>query len=335
MVNLPSNENRVIMKYRNIGSLEVSAIGLGCWGMSGSYGKGNRRESIATIEKSFDMGITLFDTADVYGSGHNEELVAEAVASFRKEIILASKFGYIENPDGSMSVNCAPAYIKSACEASLKRLKTDYIDLYYMHRLDKNVPIEDTVGAMAELVKEGKVRCIGLSEVSASTINRAVMVHPISAIQSEYSLFTRDVEKGVLQACEAHGIGFVPFSPLSRAMLTGRLTDLNKLESGDFRHNQPRWQGENFSKNMELVHVVDRIAEQIGATPAQVALAWLLRKGDNIVPIPGMKSRKYLAENYSSTEVDIPEAELEVLDSLASKISGPRYTDSSYKFLDI
>jgi aryl-alcohol dehydrogenase-like predicted oxidoreductase len=238
------------MKNRRLGELEVPAFGLGCWGMSGAYGKGDRKESISTILESIDMGVNFLDTADVYGSGHNEELLAEAISGIRNNVILATKFGYIENNDGSMSVRCDPEYLKSACERSLRRLNTDYIDLYYMHRLDKNIPIEDTVGAMKELVDEGKVRYIGLSEVSADTISRALKISPVSAVQSEYSLFTRDVESGVLQICAENMIGFVPFSPLSRAMLTGSIKSLTSLSADDFRRNQPRWQTGNIENNI-------------------------------------------------------------------------------------
>lgn len=323
------------MKKRQLGELVVPSLGLGCWGMSGAYGAVDRKESIATILASIEMGVNFLDTADVYGSGHNEELLAEAITGIRNRVIIASKFGYIENSDGSMSVRCDPEYVRSACEGSLKRLKTDYIDLYYMHRLDKSIPVEETVGAMNELVSEGKIRYIGLSEVSSKTIERALKISPVSAIQSEYSLFTRDVESGVLETCKKNNIGFVPFSPLSRAMLTGRVRSQEMLSENDFRKNQPRWQGDNFSYNISKLETIEDIAKVYKIEPSQLALAWLLSKGENIVPIPGMKTRKYLEENYLSVDVELSDSDRAILDKLGSDVAGSRYTESSYKFLDI
>ncbi len=327
--------DKITMKKRQLGELEVPSIGLGCWGMSGAYGAGDRKESIATILESIEMGVNFLDTADVYGSGHNEELLAEALTGIRKKVLIASKFGYIENSDGSMSVRCDPEYVRSACEASLKRLKTDYIDLYYMHRLDKSIPVEETVGAMTELVNEGKIRYIGLSEVSSKTIERALKISSISAIQSEYSLFTRDVESGVLETCKKNNIGFVPFSPLSRAMLTGKFKSQQMLPENDFRKNQPRWQGNNFSYNISKLETIEEIAKVNNIQASQLALSWLLSKGENIVPIPGMKTRKYLKENYSSVDVVLSDSDLALLDNIGKDIAGKRYTESSYKFLDI
>ena len=322
------------MKKRQLGELEVPSLGLGCWGMSGAYGASDRKESIATILESIELGINFLDTADVYGSGHNEKLIAEAIKGKREKVILATKFGYIQNTDGSLKVRCDPDYLKSACEDSLKRLKTDYIDLYYMHRLDKSIPVEETVGAMAGLINEGKIRYIGLSEVSSKTIERALKIANISAVQSEYSLFTRDVESGVLETCKKNNIGFVPFSPLSRAMLTGRFKSQEMLSENDFRKNQPRWQGNNFSYNISKLETIKEIAERNNIKASQIALSWLLSKGENIVPIPGMKTRKYLEENYSSVDVKLSDADLALLDNIGKDIAGSRYTESSYKFLD-
>lgn len=326
--------DKTTMKKRQLGELEVPSLGLGCWGMSGAYGDSDRKESIATILESIDLGVNFLDTADVYGSGHNEKLIAEAIKGKRNKVILATKFGYIQNSDGSLKVRCDPDYLRSACENSLKRLNTDYIDLYYMHRLDKSLPIEEIVGAMTDLVSEGKVRYIGLSEVSSKTIERALKVAKISAIQSEYSLFTRDVESGVLETCRNNNIGFVPFSPLSRAMLTGRFKSQKMLSENDFRKNQPRWQGDNFSYNINKLETIEEVAQRYKIQPSQVSLAWLLQKGDNIVPIPGMKTRKYLKENYSSLDVVLSKSDIAILDTLGFDVSGKRYTESSYKFLD-
>ncbi|HUS87478.1 MAG TPA: aldo/keto reductase [Bacteroidales bacterium] len=322
------------MKQRKLRELDVSAIGLGCWGMSGAYGKGDRKESIATIHESIELGINFIDTADVYGKGHNEKLVAEALSGKRKEVILASKFGYLYGPDSKMNVRCDPAYVREACHKSLKRLKTDYIDLYYMHRLDKNVPIEDTVGAMSDLVSEGKVRFTGLSEVSARTLARANAVHQITALQSEYSLFTRDVEPDIIGACRELGIGFVAFSPLSRGLLTGRIRNMDTISDDDFRKNQPRFTGKNFEMNLKLVGKVEQIACSRNIQPSQLVLAWLLHQGNDIVPIPGMKSRKYLNENIGSVEIELSDDEIQQLNEIAQHISGNRYSESAERFVD-
>ena len=325
------------MNFKKLGrsDLKVSAIGLGCWGMSGAYGKGNMAESVATVSEAVEKGINFIDTADIYGSGHNEKLVGKAIKRYRNSVVLASKFGYIQEDNGTMTVRCDPEYVKKACDASLKRLKTDYIDLYYMHRLDKDVPVEETVGAMADLVVAGKIRYLGLSEVSAATIKRANKVHPITAIQSEYSLFTRDVEIEVLPICKELNIGFVAFSPLSRGLLTGQIKNLDQLAADDFRRDQPRWNEKNFHYNLKLVDVIGKVASGIDAKPSQVAMAWLLQAGKNIVPIPGMKTRKYLDENLASADTVLSEESIKTLENLSQNISGERYTPSSLKFLDL
>ncbi|HDZ40205.1 MAG TPA: aldo/keto reductase [Bacteroidetes bacterium] len=317
------------MKKRILGSsgLEVSAIGLGCWGMSGAYGAGDRKESIATIHESIDQGINFIDTADIYGNGHNEILVGEALKGIRKKLILATKFGFVGDEDGELSVDGRPEYVKKACDASLKRLKTDYIDLYYLHRLDKDVPIEDTVGAMAGLVEKGKVRSLGLSEVSATTINRALSVYPIAALQSEYSLNTHDLEKSVIPACRKNNIAIVPFSPLGRGLLTLSIKSEADLPVNDFRRKIPRFQGDNFTKNLKLLSVLGEIAIQKNHTPAQVALAWLLHRGNDIIPIPGMKRKKYVKENILSVEVSLSRDEINMLDTLSKKFAGGRYME--------
>ena len=317
------------MKKRILGSsgLEVSAIGLGCWGMSGAYGASDRKESIATIHESIDQGINFIDTADIYGNGHNEILVGEALKGIRKKLILATKFGFVGDEDGELSVDGRPEYVKKACDASLKRLKTDYIDLYYLHRLDKDVPIEDTVGAMAGLVEKGKVRSLGLSEVSATTINRALSVYPIAALQSEYSLNTHDLEKSVIPACRKNNIAIVPFSPLGRGLLTLSIKSEADLPVNDFRRKIPRFQGDNFTKNLKLLSVLGEIAIQKNHTPAQVALAWLLHRGNDIIPIPGMKRKKYVKENILSVEVSLSRDEINMLDTLSKKFAGGRYME--------
>ncbi|MGM0667940.1 MAG: aldo/keto reductase [Bacteroidota bacterium] len=324
------------MEKRILGSsgLEVSAIGLGCWGMSGAYGKGDRKESIATIHESIDQGINFIDTADMYGNGHNEILVGEALKGIRKKLILATKFGFVGGEDGDLAVNGRPDYVKKACEASLKRLGTDYIDLYYLHRLDKDVAIEETVGAMSVLVEQGKVRSLGLSEVSAGTINRALSVYPITALQSEYSLNTRDLEESVIPACRNNNIAIVPFSPLGRGLLTMSVKSEADLPENDFRRKIPRFQGENFTKNVKLLSIVGEIAKQKNHTPAQVALAWLLHRGDDIIPIPGMKRKKYVKENILSVDVILSPDDIDMLDTLSQKISGARYNEKSHRFLE-
>ncbi len=306
------------MQHRILGSgksaLKVSALGLGCMGMSEFYAGREEQESIATIHMAIEHGVTFFDTADMYGVGKNEELLGKAIAGKRDQLIIATKFGNVRGEDGSFKgVNGKPDYVKEACETSLKRLNIDVIDLYYQHRVDPNTPIEDTVGAMAELVKAGKVKHLGLSEASAATIRKAHAVHPITALQTEYSLWTRDLEEEILPTLRELGIGLVPYSPLGRGFLTGAFKSAADLEDGDFRKNNPRFQGENFAANAALVKTIEDIAAAKHATAAQIALAWVLAQGDDIVPIPGTKRRKYLEQNIAAADVTLTPAELERL----------------------
>jgi aryl-alcohol dehydrogenase-like predicted oxidoreductase len=309
--------------------LEVSAQGLGCMSMSTfPYGPFDEDEALATIERALELGVDFFDTADVYGGGQNEELVGRALKPRRDEVILATKFGNVLRDGKIGQVDGSPAYVPQACDASLKRLGVDHIDLYYLHRPDTSVPIEDTVGAMAELITAGKVRYLGLSEASASTVRRACAVHPIAALQSEWSLFTRDLEDDVIPACRENGVGLVPFSPLGRGMLTGAITSLEELGERDFRRTNPRFAEENFDRNLELVDVVKKIAAERGCTPGQVALAWLYAQGDDIVPIPGTKRRTYLEENVGSLDVKLTDDDVKRLGGI--KAFGPRHADMSF-----
>ncbi len=322
------------MQQRKLGNqgLTVSELGLGCMGMSEFYGKGDESESIATIHRALELGVNFLDTADMYGRGANEELVGKAISNHREQVILATKFGIQRGEDNSFrGISGSPEYVRTACDASLKRLNIDYIDLYYQHRVDPTVPIEDTVGAMAELVKQGKVRYIGLSEASAATIRRAASVHPISALQSEYSLWSRDIEDEIIPTIQELGIGLVAYSPLGRGFLSGTVTSLEDLAPDDYRRNSPRFQGENFNKNLELVERVKEIATEKSVTPGQLALAWLLAKSNNIVPIPGTKRRTYLEENVAATDIKLTPAELQRLEEVAPKNSfmGDRYSDMS------
>src|SRR6266542_5096685 len=287
-----------MVEKRKLGQgLEVSAMGLGCMGMSDFYGGRDEAEAIATIHRAHDLGIDLLDTADIYGVGRNEELVGRAIRG-RDQVIVATKFGNVRNPDGTFKgVNGKPEYVRQCCDASLKRLGVEVIDLYYQHRVDPDTPIEDTVGAMAELVRAGKVRWLGLSEAAPQTIRRAHAVHPIAALQTEYSLWSREPEDEILPTVRELGIGFVPYSPLGRGFLSGRVRSIDDLDPDDFRRNNPRFQGENFRHNLELVQRVQEIAAEKGVTPAQLALAWVLTRGDDIVPIPGTKRVRYLEEN--------------------------------------
>jgi len=317
-----------------LGSLEVSAIGLGCMGMSQAYGPADRAESERTLHRALDLGVTFLDTANVYGGGHNERLIGEVLGERRREYVLATKFGFALK-DGKPGVDGRPEQVAARCDESLERLRTDVIDLYYLHRLDPDVPIEDTVGAMADLVKAGKVRAIGLSEVSSKTLRRAHAVHPIAAVQSEYSLWTRDPEPHVLPACRELGVGFVPFSPLGRAMLTGRLTKADFSQEGDMRGAMPRFQGENFDRNFRLVEAVKAMAARKGCLPGQLALAWVLAQGDFIAPIPGTKRVAYLEENLAAADVTLTGAEAAELDRLFTPdaIVGERYAPGPFSKL--
>ena len=300
------------MQQRTLGNqgLMVSALGLGCMGMSDFYAGRDDKESIATIHRALDLGVTLLDTADMYGPFTNEELVGTAIRDRRDRVILATKFGNQRSPDGGfLGVNGKPEYVKSACDASLKRLGTDHIDLYYQHRVDRTVPIEDTVGAMAELVQAGKVRYLGLSEAAPPTIRRAHKVHPITALQTEYSLWSRDPEQEILSTVRELKIGFVAYSPLGRGFLTGRFKRPDELPADDWRRNHPRFQGENFARNLGLAARVQRLAKEKGCTPAQLALAWVLAQGNDIVPIPGTKRRAYLEDNLGALDVRLTKAE--------------------------
>jgi aryl-alcohol dehydrogenase-like predicted oxidoreductase len=317
--------------------LEVSAIGLGCMGMSDFYGPSDEATNLKVLNAALDIGINFFDTADMYGVGANECLLGKVLTTRRKEVVLATKFGYVRGPDGAvLGINGTPEYVRAACDASLQRLGVDHIDLYYQHRVDPKVAIEDTVGAMAELVKAGKVRHLGLSEASANTIRRAAQVHPIAALQSEYSLWTRDLEAVILPVCEELGIGVVAYSPLGRGFLTGAFKQVDDLDAGDFRRGHPRFSSENFPNNLELVEIVSEIAREEGYTPAQVALAWLLDCAPYIVPIPGTRSIKRLKENALSVMVRLGDTQLERLYGILRErpVTGARYAAASMATID-
>ena len=322
------------MQQRTLGSqgLKVSTMGLGCMGMSEFYGARNESEAIATIHRAIELGVTFLDTADMYGPFTNEKLVGKAIAGRRDRVVVATKFGNMRGEDGAfLGVNGAPDYVRKSCDASLQRLGVDVIDLYYQHRVDAKTPIEDTIGAMAELVKAGKVRYLGMSEAAAGTIRRAQKVHPISALQTEYSLWTRDPEDEILPTVRELGIGFVAYSPLGRGFLTGRFRTVDDLEPDDYRRKSPRFQGENFAKNLDLVKKIEEIAREKNATPSQLALAWVLRQGDDIVPIPGTKHVKYLEENVRALDLKLSDEDLRRIHEVAPQgvAAGARYPDMS------
>ncbi|HEY9622102.1 MAG TPA: aldo/keto reductase [Crinalium sp.] len=321
------------MKTRTLGQgLVVSELGLGCMGMSEFYSGRDENEAIATIHRALELGVTLLDTADMYGPFTNEQLVGKAIRDRRDQVVIATKFGNVRTEDGGWAgISGKPEYVRQACDASLKRLGIDTIDLYYQHRVDTTVPIEDTVGAMAELVQQGKVRYLGLSEAAPATIRRAYAVHPITALQTEYSLWSRDPEDDILPTVRELGIGFVPYSPLGRGFLSGSITSPNDLAEDDYRKRSPRFQGENFHKNLQLVEQVKVIASEKNATPSQLALAWLLAQGNDIVPIPGTKRRAYLEENVGATKITLTPDDLARIDAVAPKgvTAGDRYPDMS------
>ena len=321
------------MKYRKLGSNgpDVSAIGLGCVGMSMLYGTPDEQESIATLHRAIDIGVNFFDTSDLYGEGRNESLLGRAFAGKRADVVIATKFGYM--PDGR--IDGRPDHVLRACEASLRRLQTDFIDLYYLHRVDPRTPIEETVGAMRQLVQQGKVRLIGLSEASPETIRRAHRTHPLAALQNEYSLWTRDPENEILALCRDLGIALVPYSPLGRGFLTATIKTVDSLEAGDVRRRQPRFADGCLVENVALLDVIERVASRVSATPAQVALAWLLGQGDDIIPIPGTKRRKYLDENAGAVDLELSGSDLAQLSAAFSpgKVKGERYPEHQMRLL--
>jgi aryl-alcohol dehydrogenase-like predicted oxidoreductase len=325
------------MRSRTLGATGpvVSEIGLGCMGMSEFYGASDDAESIATIHRALELGVTLLDTADMYGPHRNEELVGRAIRDRRDQVVLATKFGVVRDPDDPTrrGVSGRPDYVRAACEGSLRRLGVDHIDLYYQHRVDPDTPIEDTVGALAELVRAGKVRYIGLSEAASDTVRRAHAIHPVSALQSEYSLWTRDPEDGALATCRELGIGLVAYSPLGRGFLSGAIRSVDALAPNDFRRTNPRFQGENLARNLELVRHIEALAAEKGCTPSQLALAWVLARGEDIVPIPGTRHRARLEENVGAAEIDLSATELARIDAIAPRgvAAGERYTEAGMR----
>jgi aryl-alcohol dehydrogenase-like predicted oxidoreductase len=334
------SQEETTMQQRKLGGqgLEASAIGLGVMGMSEFYGAPDEAESIATLERAIELGSTFWDTADAYGSGHNEELIGRFIGErgWRDRIVLATKFGFLRKDGVAVGICGTPEYVREACDASLARLGFDQIDLYYQHRVDPSVPVEETVGAMAELVAAGKVKTLGLSEVSADTLRRAHAVHPNTAVQTEYSLWSRDPERpgGILDACAELGVGFVPYSPLGRGFLTGQIKKLEDLGEEDFRHTTPRFAKENFERNLALVAAVEALAAEKGCTPAQLALAWLLAQGENVVPIPGTKRRKYLEDNAGAADVALSSDDLTRIHSAVPAPAGERYGEMGMAFTD-
>lgn len=328
----------MILKKRKLGQqgLEVSKLGLGCMGMSQSYGTPNDAESIATIHRAIELGVTFFDTAEVYGPYTNEELLGRALKDHRKKVIIATKFGFKIVNGKMQGVDSRPAHIRQVVEDSLRRLGTEYIDLLYQHRVDPAVPIEEVVGEMAKLVQQGKIRFLGLSEAGEDTIRRAHKTHPISALQSEYSLWERNLEPRIIPVLRELGIGLVPFSPLGRGFLTGTVKRAEDYPENDFRHGDPRLQGKNYDANMKVVSIVKTLAEHKGVTPAQIALAWLLHKGDDVVPIPGTKQRKYLEENSAAAELDLSPTDIKKLDDALPNgtAAGPRYNEKNMSLVD-
>ncbi len=327
------------MKTVNLGhsNLAISQIGLGCMGMSDFYGPGDDAHSITVMERALELGINFFDTADAYGPFLNEELVGRFLKGRRHEVVLATKFSFIRDKDGNfLGISGDPKYVRSACEASLLRLEVDEIDLYYQHRVDPNIPVEDTVGAMADLVKEGKVRHIGLSEASSKTLRRASAIHPVSALQTEYSLWTREPEEKILSACRELGITFVAYSPLGRGFLTGALKNLENLAPDDWRRSNPRFQGENLKKNLAILEKIEAMAHEKECTPAQLALAWVLAQGEDIVPIPGTKRIKYLEENAAASEITLTPEELNRLNEMIppGAAAGTRYAEGAMRIID-
>ena len=327
------------MQQRQLGQgLTVSALGLGCMGMSEAYGTRDEPEAIATIHQALDLGVNFLDTADAYGFGHNEELVGQAIFNRRDRVTIATKFGIVRGKDGSfVAINGKPEYVRSACEASLRRLGVEAIDLYYQHRVDPNTPIEETVGAMAQLVQEGKVRFLGLSEAAPQTIRRAHAIHPITALQNEYSLWSREVENEILPTCRELGISLVAFSPLGRGILTNQVKHLDDLPDDDLRRRLPRFQGDNFQRNLELVQRLEAIALEKACQPAQLALAWVLAQGKDIIPIPGTKRRKYLKENIAALEVELTADDLEQINEVAPPgvAAGMRYPEALMRMVNL
>lgn len=326
------------MQYRNLGksTVKISALGLGCMGMSEFYGPTNEAESIKVLHRAVELGVNFFDTADMYGSGHNEILIGKGLKPYREQVVIATKFAFKRDPNdpNARVISGDPAYVRAACDASLKRLGVDHIDLYYQHRVDPNVPIEETIGTMAELVKAGKVKYLGMSEAAPATIRRAYKIHPISALQTEYSLWSREPDAELIPLCEELGITFVPYSPIGRGFLTGAIKSIDDFAQDDFRRMLPRFMGDNFQKNLDLVKAVEHLAAQKNCTAAQLALAWVLAQSKNIVPIPGTKHIKYLEQNLGALEVKLNPQDLEQLDAIMKGVQGARYSEVGMKLVD-